>query len=78
MRIVKGPCLIDIGPNPSSRASRRRAHIKHKGQYLWYCLSGKVFDSSSLLPETSSRVSLASLGNVFQTEKDGNINQCHK
>ena len=26
MRIVKGPCLIDIGPNPFPRASRRRAH----------------------------------------------------
>jgi len=23
MRIVKGPCLIDIGPNPSPRASRK-------------------------------------------------------
>ena len=28
MRIVKGPCLIDIGPNPFLSASRRRAHIK--------------------------------------------------
>ena len=26
MRIVKGSCLIDLGPNPSPRASRRRAH----------------------------------------------------
>lgn len=26
MRIVKGPCLIDIGPNPFLSASRRRAH----------------------------------------------------
>ena len=30
MRIVKGPCLIDIGPNPSPRASRRRAHKFNK------------------------------------------------
>ena len=26
MRIVKDPCLIDLDPNPSPRASRRRAH----------------------------------------------------
>jgi len=26
MRIVKGPCLIDIGPTHSQHASRRRAH----------------------------------------------------
>ena len=26
MRIVKGPCLIDIGPNPFLSESRRRAH----------------------------------------------------
>ena len=30
MRIVKGPCLIDIGTNPSPRASRRRAHKFNK------------------------------------------------
>jgi len=30
MRIVKGPCLIDIGPNPFPRASRRRAHKFNK------------------------------------------------
>ncbi len=30
MRIVKDPCLIDIGPNPSTRASRRRAHKFNK------------------------------------------------
>ena len=26
MRIVKGTCLIDIGPSPFPSASRRRAH----------------------------------------------------
>mgnify|MGYP006317587843 CR=1 FL=1 len=30
MRIVKDPCLIDLGPNPSPRASRRRAHKFNK------------------------------------------------
>ena len=30
MRIVKDPCLIDIGPNPSPRANRRRAHKFNK------------------------------------------------
>jgi len=30
MRIVKGPCLIDIGPNPFPRANRRRAHKFNK------------------------------------------------
>jgi len=30
LRIVKGPCLIDIGPNPSPCASRRRAHKFNK------------------------------------------------
>ena len=30
MRIVKGPCLIDIGPNPFLSASRRRAHKFNK------------------------------------------------
>ena len=29
MRIVKGPCLIDIGPNPSPRASRKASTYKH-------------------------------------------------
>ena len=27
MRIVKGPCLIDIGPNPSPRASRKASTL---------------------------------------------------
>ena|GEM_PF-1522590 len=30
MRIVKDPCLINIGSNHSSRASRRRAHKFNK------------------------------------------------
>ena len=30
MRIVKGPCLIDIDPNLPPRASRRRAHKFNK------------------------------------------------
>ena len=34
MRIVKGPCLIDIGPNPSPRASRRRAQKLIKPQRI--------------------------------------------
>ena len=33
-----------------------------------YCLPGKVFDDVAI-PETSSRVTLALLGSVFQTEK---------
>lgn len=38
-------------------------------QYLWYCFSDKVIVSSSHHPETSSRVTLALLGSVFQTKK---------
>ena len=30
MRIVMGPCLIDIGPDPLPSASRRRAHRINK------------------------------------------------
>ena len=46
---------------------------KDEKAILWYCPSGKLFVSSSHQPETSSRVTLALLGSVFQTKKDGNI-----
>ena len=48
------------GGNASIRSSACRA-------VLGYCLPDKVF-VHIMIPETSSRVSLALLGNVFQTE----------
>ena len=38
-------------------------------QYLWYCLSDKVFFVHIVIHVTLSRVTLALLGSVFQTER---------
>ena len=82
MRIAKGGT-----PLPFPSASRRRAHIgrinketqslkvekRDEKEVLIVLPFRQSFVPSSHHPETSSRVTLALLGSVFQTKKDGNI-----